>query len=50
MQKRKRLTLVLLLRAGELNVREVPVVTEPVLVTVSVGLADREVSGKKKTG
>jgi len=31
--------LVLLLRAGELNVREEPEVTEPVLVTVSAGLA-----------
>ena len=38
----KGLTLVLLLRAGELNDREVPDVTEPVLVTLSAGLADRE--------
>jgi hypothetical protein len=37
---------VLLLRAGELNEREVPEVTEPVLVTLSAGLADRE--GKEK--
>lgn len=36
------LTFVLLLRAGELNDREVPVVMEPVLVTESEGLADRE--------
>jgi len=33
---------VLLLRAGELNFREVPDVTDSVLVTVRAGLADRE--------
>ena len=32
----------LLLRAGELNDREVPDVTEPVLATLSAGLADHE--------
>jgi hypothetical protein len=52
--KNERLTSVLLLRAGDLNVREVPEVTEPVLVTVSAGLAGRKAQkkvssdGKKK--
>ena len=47
-KKNRRLTLVLLLRADDLNDREVPDVTEPVLVTVSEGLADREAQKKKK--
>jgi len=38
---------VLPLSAGDLNDREVPEVTEPVLVTVSAGLADREAQKKK---
>jgi hypothetical protein len=41
---------VLLLRAGELNVREEPEVTEPVLVTVSAGLADREAKSGELRG
>jgi hypothetical protein len=41
---------VLLLRAGELNVREVPEVTEPVLVTESEGLADREAKAVSSEG
>jgi hypothetical protein len=49
-KENQRLTLVLLLRAGELNVREVPEVTEPVFVTVSAGLADREAKGGELRG
>ena len=41
----------LLLRAGDLNEREVPEVTEPVLVTVSAGLADHDAkSGELRGG
>jgi hypothetical protein len=47
---KQRLTLVLLLRAGELNFKEVPEVTVPVLVTVSAGLANREAKGGELRG
>jgi hypothetical protein len=50
LKKIQRLTLVLLLREGELNVREVPEVTEPVLVTESEGLADREAKAMSSEG